>query len=111
VNCSRAGARSSGSTGVRVTPETFEHRSEWHARSDAPDAFSRSAQIHEGIPAMDPELKSDRGVAYNLAGGYFGMKRYDLAEPWLKRALELPAAHAAQGCGSSRSSERARNYR
>lgn len=125
--------------GIRVTPETFEHRflrdlvrarqnlADWHARSGAPDGFSRSAQIYESIVALDPGMKGDRGVVYNLAGAYFGMKRYDLAEPWLQRALELelPPAHAAQVCGflavlcrdtnrpddAARWAERARSYR
>jgi tetratricopeptide (TPR) repeat protein len=86
---------------VRVTPETFEHRflrdlirarqnlADWHARAGTVDGFRRSAEIYESILAIDPEMRSDRGVVYNLAGAYFGMKRYDLAEPWLKQALEL----------------------
>jgi hypothetical protein len=100
-------------TGVRVSPETFEHRflrdlvrarqnlADWHARGGTVDGFRRSAEIYEGLLALDPEMKSDRGVVYNLAGAYFGMKRYDLAEPWLKLALELdlPGPHAAQVCG------------
>lgn len=113
-------------TGVRVAPETFEHRflrdllrarqnlADWHARAGG---FRRSAEIYESILACDPEMQTDRGVVYNLAGAYFGMKRYALAEPWLRKALELelPAPHAAQVCaflavicdGSNRADEAA----
>lgn len=50
--------------------------------------------------ALDPWLRDDRGTVYALAGAYFGMKRYDLAEPWLLKALELelPPEAVAQVC-------------
>jgi len=99
--------------GVRVRPETCEHRflrdllrarkhlADWTARAGTPEAFRRSAEIYEGILALDPWMHDDPGAVYPLAGAYFGMKRYDLAEPWLLKALqlELPPEAAAQVCG------------
>ena len=98
--------------GVRVKPETPEHRflldllrarqnlADWNTRVGTEESFRRSATIYESIVALDPEMKSDRGAVFNLGGAYFRMKRYDLAEPWLKRALELelPPRNAAQVC-------------
>jgi hypothetical protein len=98
--------------GVRVRPETFEHRflrdllrarkhlADWHARAGTAEGFRRSAEIYESILKLDSWMDTDPGAVYPLAGAYFGMKRYDLAEPWLRKALdlELPGPHAAQVC-------------
>lgn len=87
--------------GVRVRPETFEHRflrdllrgrkhlADRLARAGTADGFRRSAEIYESILKLDPWARDEIGAVYPLAGAYFGAKRYDLAEPWLKRALGL----------------------
>lgn len=98
---------------VRVRPESYEHRflrdllraqknlADHIARSGTPEAFRESATIYESLLRLDPWMKEDPGAVYPLAGAYFGMKRYDLAEPWLKKALELdlPPEAVAQACG------------
>lgn len=97
---------------VRVRPESYEHRflrdllrsrknlADGLARSGTAEGFRRSVEIYEGILALDPWMRDDAGAVYPLAGAYFGLKRYDLAEPWLKRALELelPPNARAQAC-------------
>jgi tetratricopeptide (TPR) repeat protein len=89
-------------TGMRVRPESNEHRflrdllrarknfADAVARTGTVEAFRRSAEIYETLLALDPWMREEAGAVYPLAGAYYGMKRYDLAEPWLKRALELP---------------------
>lgn len=98
--------------GVRVRPETFEHRflrdllrarkhlADRTAGAGTAEAFRRSAEIYERIMELDPWMRDEAGAVFPLAGAYFGMKRYDLAEPWLRKALELelPAEAAAQVC-------------
>lgn len=97
---------------VRVRPESYEHRflrellrarkavADRTARAGTPEAFRESALIYEKILELDPWMREDPGAVFPLAGAYFGMRRYDLAEPWLKKALDLrlPRDAAAQAC-------------
>jgi hypothetical protein len=98
--------------GVEVRPEAYEHRllrdllrarknlADWAALSGSAEGFRRSAEIYESILALDPWMKEDPGAVVPLARAYAGLRRFDLAEPWLKKSLELrlPPGIRAQLC-------------
>lgn len=98
--------------GVEVRAEAYEHRllrdllrarknlADWAALSGTAEGYRRSAELYESILALDPWMREDPGAVVPLARAYAALRRFDLAEPWLKKSLQLrlPPGIRAQLC-------------
>lgn len=92
-----------------LRPEAYERRllrellrarknlADWRALSGTEEGQRRCAELYESILALDPWMKEDPGAVVPLARSYFFLKRYDLAEPWLKKSLGLPLPGRIRG--------------
>ena len=98
--------------GLRVRPEAYEHRllrellrarknrADWVALAGTPEGYQRSAELYESILQVDPGMGEDPGAVVPLARAYYALRRYEKAEPWLRKsvAMAIPPGIRAQLC-------------
>jgi hypothetical protein len=95
--------------GVLLRPEAYERRllrellrarknlADWRALSGTREGLERSAELYESILALDPWMKEDPGAVVPLGRAYYGLRRFDRAEPLLRSALDLPLPPRIRG--------------